>query len=88
MGFNGAWQKVAMRHRSQYKIAYFKNIYKIIGEELAFETFYSSSWDYYKRAKKLSSSWGAKTFWSHDHATALWRTQIFARAITPEIFKL
>ena len=39
MGFNGAWQKVAMRHRSQYTD--FKNIYKIIGEELALETFYS-----------------------------------------------
>ena len=40
----------------------FKNIYKIIGEELAFETFYSSCWGYYKHAKKLSSSWGAKIF--------------------------
>ena len=50
----------------------FTNIYKIIGEELAFETFYSNSQGYYKCVKKLSSSWGANFFWSHDHATALY----------------
>ena len=47
-----------------------KHSYKIDGNELAFETFYSSSLDYYTCKKNSQAIGVQKKFWSHDHAVA------------------